>query len=75
MSDPSPNTLTHLDADGHAHMVDVSAKSDTRRVARAALRQPGQGPRPRAGRPLRPRAAQQFDPAGVFNPGRLYGGL
>jgi cyclic pyranopterin phosphate synthase len=26
-------TLTHLDAEGHAHMVDVGAKSDTERVA------------------------------------------
>ncbi|MCE1184981.1 MAG: cyclic pyranopterin monophosphate synthase MoaC [Rhodocyclales bacterium] len=43
MSTPStpattPNTespLTHFDAQGQAHMVDVGAKSETRRVARA----------------------------------------
>jgi len=29
------DTLTHFDAQGQAHMVDVSAKSETRRVARA----------------------------------------
>ena len=28
--------LTHFDADGQAHMVDVSAKAETHRVARAA---------------------------------------
>ena len=28
--------LTHFDADGHAHMVDVSGKDDTDRVATAA---------------------------------------
>jgi cyclic pyranopterin phosphate synthase len=33
-SDPSP--LTHFDAAGQAHMVDVSAKKETHRVARAA---------------------------------------
>ena len=27
--------LTHFDADGQAHMVDVSAKAETHRVARA----------------------------------------
>ena len=27
--------LTHFDADGHAHMVDVSGKDDTDRVATA----------------------------------------
>lgn len=39
MSDPSPNTLTHLNADGHAHMVDVSEKAETKRraVARATV--------------------------------------
>ncbi|MBN9694354.1 MAG: cyclic pyranopterin monophosphate synthase MoaC [Zoogloea sp.] len=29
------DSLTHFDAQGQAHMVDVSAKSETRRVARA----------------------------------------
>lgn len=29
------DTLTHFDAQGQAHMVDVSAKSETRRLARA----------------------------------------
>ena len=29
-------TLTHFDADGQAHMVDVAAKDETHRVARAA---------------------------------------
>ncbi|MDD2991865.1 MAG: cyclic pyranopterin monophosphate synthase MoaC [Zoogloea sp.] len=29
------DTLTHFDARGQAHMVDVSAKSETRRIARA----------------------------------------
>ena len=29
------DTFTHFDAQGQAHMVDVSAKSETRRVARA----------------------------------------
>jgi cyclic pyranopterin phosphate synthase len=29
------DVFTHFDAQGHAHMVDVSAKSETRRVARA----------------------------------------
>ena len=29
------DTLTHFDAQGQAHMVDVSAKSETRRIARA----------------------------------------
>ncbi|MCW5665116.1 MAG: cyclic pyranopterin monophosphate synthase MoaC [Piscinibacter sp.] len=33
MSDPSP--LTHFDAQGQAHMVDVSAKAETHRIARA----------------------------------------
>ena len=32
---PMTDTLTHFDAQGQAHMVDVSAKSETRRVARA----------------------------------------
>ncbi|MBI2305999.1 MAG: cyclic pyranopterin monophosphate synthase MoaC [Rhodocyclales bacterium] len=30
------NPLTHFDADGQAHMVDVAAKAETHRVARAA---------------------------------------
>ena len=34
---PKPSaTLTHFDAHGQAHMVDVSAKAETHRVARAA---------------------------------------
>jgi len=35
MTDPGAGTLTHFDAEGHAHMVDVSAKPETHRVARA----------------------------------------
>ena len=31
----SPSPLTHFDAQGQAHMVDVAAKAETRRVARA----------------------------------------
>lgn len=31
----SPSPLTHFDAHGQAHMVDVAAKSETHRVARA----------------------------------------
>jgi cyclic pyranopterin phosphate synthase len=31
-----PEDLTHFDAAGHAHMVDVSAKGETHRVARAS---------------------------------------
>lgn len=38
MSDQSQNRFSHLDADGAARMVDVSAKTVTRRVARAACR-------------------------------------
>src|SRR5882672_9886137 len=35
-ADPSPSAeLTHFDASGQAHMVDVSAKKETHRVARA----------------------------------------
>jgi cyclic pyranopterin phosphate synthase len=34
-ADPAPSPLTHFDARGEAHMVDVSAKGDTHRVARA----------------------------------------
>ncbi|MDE2369833.1 MAG: cyclic pyranopterin monophosphate synthase MoaC [Burkholderiales bacterium] len=36
MTDPADPTLTHFDAGGQAHMVDVSAKDVTHRVARAA---------------------------------------
>lgn len=32
-SSASPTPLTHFDADGQAHMVDVGAKAETRRVA------------------------------------------
>jgi cyclic pyranopterin monophosphate synthase len=35
MSDPQTRALTHFDARGEAHMVDVSAKDVTHRVARA----------------------------------------
>ena len=39
-SDPTtpttPPTLTHFDAQGQAHMVDVSAKAETHRIARAS---------------------------------------
>ena len=35
-SPPSAAGLTHFDAQGQAHMVDVGAKAETRRVARAA---------------------------------------
>ncbi|MHC8287745.1 cyclic pyranopterin monophosphate synthase MoaC [Pseudomonas sp. XS1P51] len=34
-SDTPPDTLTHLDRQGHAHMVDVSDKTSTEREARA----------------------------------------
>src|SRR5262245_32303174 len=34
----SSSPLTHFEAAGHAHMVDVVAKADTERVARAAGR-------------------------------------
>ncbi|GAB3539184.1 cyclic pyranopterin monophosphate synthase MoaC [Noviherbaspirillum agri] len=33
MSAPPNDSLTHFDATGQAHMVDVGAKSDTRRIA------------------------------------------
>jgi len=33
---PPPSPLTHFDAQGQAHMVDVSAKAETHRIARAA---------------------------------------
>jgi cyclic pyranopterin phosphate synthase len=36
MSASPTNPLTHFDADGQAHMVDVAAKDETHRVARAA---------------------------------------
>jgi cyclic pyranopterin phosphate synthase len=36
MTQPSDSPLTHFDAQGQAHMVDVSAKAETHRVARAA---------------------------------------
>ncbi|MEP6739355.1 MAG: cyclic pyranopterin monophosphate synthase MoaC [Caldimonas sp.] len=32
---PSASRLTHFDAEGQAHMVDVSAKAETQRMARA----------------------------------------
>jgi cyclic pyranopterin phosphate synthase len=35
---PAPSPLTHFDAAGQAHMVDVSAKAETHRIARAAGR-------------------------------------
>jgi cyclic pyranopterin phosphate synthase len=35
-SDPPASPLTHFDAAGQAHMVDVSAKGETHRVARAS---------------------------------------
>ncbi|MCW8886828.1 MAG: cyclic pyranopterin monophosphate synthase MoaC [Motiliproteus sp.] len=35
MSEKESGVLTHLDAEGHAHMVDVSAKAVTTREARA----------------------------------------
>ena len=35
MTQPSASPLTHFDAQGQAHMVDVSAKSETHRVALA----------------------------------------
>ncbi|MFZ4650755.1 MAG: cyclic pyranopterin monophosphate synthase MoaC [Rubrivivax sp.] len=38
MAEPAPNPaspLTHFDASGDAHMVDVGAKADTHRIARA----------------------------------------
>ena len=38
MTAPAPNPLTHFDADGQAHMVDVGAKAETRRVAVATGR-------------------------------------
>ncbi len=38
MSSQASSPLTHFDADGQAHMVDVGAKSETRRVAVATGR-------------------------------------
>ena len=38
MSTPESSPLTHFDADGQAHMVDVGAKAETRRVAIATGR-------------------------------------
>ena len=35
MTVPGPSPLTHFDAAGQAHMVDVAGKAETRRVARA----------------------------------------
>jgi cyclic pyranopterin phosphate synthase len=35
MAAPVPSPLTHFDAEGQAHMVDVAAKAETHRVARA----------------------------------------
>ena len=35
MTDPDASALTHFDAEGQAHMVDISAKDQTHRVARA----------------------------------------
>ena len=36
MNESLPSPLTHFDAQGQAHMVDVSAKAETHRVARAS---------------------------------------
>jgi cyclic pyranopterin phosphate synthase len=36
MTTPTPEQLTHFDATGQAHMVDVGAKADTHRIAVAA---------------------------------------
>jgi cyclic pyranopterin monophosphate synthase len=36
MTDPTDPTLTHFDTAGQAHMVDVGAKQDSHRIARAA---------------------------------------
>ena len=35
MTLPSPSALTHFDNQGQAHMVDVAAKAETHRIARA----------------------------------------
>ncbi len=36
MTDPHADVLSHFDAEGQAHMVDVAAKAETHRVARAS---------------------------------------
>ena len=36
MTPVPPSPLTHFDAQGQAHMVDVAAKAETHRVARAS---------------------------------------
>ena len=36
MTPQHTSALTHFDADGQAHMVDVAAKAETHRIARAA---------------------------------------
>jgi cyclic pyranopterin phosphate synthase len=36
MSEPTTSNLTHFDSTGQAHMVDVTAKTDTHRIAVAA---------------------------------------
>ena len=36
MAGPTSHSLTHFDAQGQAHMVDVSAKAETHRIARAS---------------------------------------
>jgi cyclic pyranopterin monophosphate synthase len=38
MTTPAPDTLTHFDAQGQAHMVDVGAKAHTKRIAVATGR-------------------------------------
>jgi cyclic pyranopterin phosphate synthase len=36
MTDPHAGALSHFDAEGQAHMVDVAAKAETHRIARAS---------------------------------------
>jgi cyclic pyranopterin phosphate synthase len=36
MTDPHADALSHFDAEGQAHMVDVAAKAETHRMARAS---------------------------------------
>ncbi len=36
MTDPHADALSHFDAEGQAHMVDVAAKAETHRIARAS---------------------------------------
>jgi len=36
MTDPRADALSHFDAEGQAHMVDVAAKAETHRIARAS---------------------------------------